>query len=415
MAAEYIDDTVDGSGLYPTKIPGYEDAADIQEALRLYHYGSATIPTEDELGTPSGINTKSVAGYLKAIDNTIETLATQEYVTNAVAASTVDQEALAGVAINWNTINEQFDVEPRISNSGTVITKTSDFTLDANDISKTILLSTESTMNLEIPTNSNVEIPVGSQYNVVEIGSGITTFSPASGVTVNSKNSQLFIDSQYGKVTLIKISTDNWIAYGDIYEGSSTPTPTPVAPTPVAPTPVAPTPVAPTPVAPVTPVTPVAPVAPTPVEPTPVAPVATTNYYGYCALNGTPVGPIATSSTCQEAYDAQENANGYPPNGWVCGTTEAAGTPDCSPTPTPVAPTPVAPVATPVAPTPVAPVATPVAPVATPVAPTPVEPTSPYFSPYFTPRWGSDYRLKDGIEEYKVEDSAEIIADLEIN
>jgi hypothetical protein len=40
MAAEFIDDTENGSGLYPTKIPGYEDAADIQEALRLYHYGS---------------------------------------------------------------------------------------------------------------------------------------------------------------------------------------------------------------------------------------------------------------------------------------------------------------------------------------------------------------------------------------
>jgi hypothetical protein len=46
MAAEYIDDTENGSGVYPTKIPGYEDAADIQEALRLYHYGSTAIPTE---------------------------------------------------------------------------------------------------------------------------------------------------------------------------------------------------------------------------------------------------------------------------------------------------------------------------------------------------------------------------------
>jgi hypothetical protein len=324
---------------------------------------------------------------------------------------------------------------PRISNTGTIITKTEGFTLDPLDVSKTILLSTESTMNLTIPLNSTIEIPVGSQYHVVEVGSGITTFSPASGVTVNSKNSQLFIDSQYGKVTLIKISTDVWIAYGDIYEGSSTPTPTPVSPTPVAPTPVAPTPVAPTPVAPtpVAPVapTPVAPVAPTPVAPTPVAPVAITNYYGYCSLNNDPVGPFSTSNTCQEAYDIQENANGYPPIGWVCGTTEAEGTPSCGTTPTPVAPTPVAP--TPVAPTPVAPVAptpvapTPVAPVApTPVAPTPVAPVAPtpvaptpvdppYFSPYFTPRWGSDYRLKDGIEEYKVDESAKIISDIEVN
>jgi hypothetical protein len=110
MAAEYIDDTENGSGLYPTKIPGYEDAADIQEALRLYHYGSTTIPTEDELGTPSGINTKSVAGYLKSINNTIETLATEEYVTNAIADSTAEYPELAGIGIEWNSVDEKFDV-----------------------------------------------------------------------------------------------------------------------------------------------------------------------------------------------------------------------------------------------------------------------------------------------------------------
>ena len=36
MASENI------GNLYPSKIPGYEDAADIQAALRLYHYGSTT-------------------------------------------------------------------------------------------------------------------------------------------------------------------------------------------------------------------------------------------------------------------------------------------------------------------------------------------------------------------------------------
>ena len=57
---------------------------------------------------------------------------------------------------------------------------------------------------------------------------------------------------------------------------------------------------------------------------------APTLYYGYCALNGSPVGPLATTATCAQAYAAQENANGYPPIGWVCGPTPADGTPSCS-------------------------------------------------------------------------------------
>ena len=40
MAAENIDNTVGGTGLFNAKIPGLSDAADIQAALRLYHYGS---------------------------------------------------------------------------------------------------------------------------------------------------------------------------------------------------------------------------------------------------------------------------------------------------------------------------------------------------------------------------------------
>jgi hypothetical protein len=64
-----------------------------------------------------------------------------------------------------------------------------------------------------------------------------------------------------------------------------------------------------------------------------------TLYYGYCALNGTPVGPLATTATCAQAYAAQENANGYPPIGWVCGPTPADGTPSCGTTTTTAAPT----------------------------------------------------------------------------
>lgn len=37
---ENIDGTPSGSGLFNTKIPALSDAADIQAALRLYHYGS---------------------------------------------------------------------------------------------------------------------------------------------------------------------------------------------------------------------------------------------------------------------------------------------------------------------------------------------------------------------------------------
>jgi hypothetical protein len=67
MAAENIDGTVGGTGQYNTKIPSYADPADIQAALRLYHYGSDTIPANS-----GDILASSVAGYLKALQADID-------------------------------------------------------------------------------------------------------------------------------------------------------------------------------------------------------------------------------------------------------------------------------------------------------------------------------------------------------
>jgi len=63
MAAENI------GTVYPTKIPGLEDPADIQAALKLYHYGTTnTITTESE------IIANSVVGHIKALDTRVDAI-----------------------------------------------------------------------------------------------------------------------------------------------------------------------------------------------------------------------------------------------------------------------------------------------------------------------------------------------------
>jgi hypothetical protein len=248
VAAENIDSTLNGTGLFNTKIPGLSDAADIQAALRLYHYGSYTYDGANT--NVANLNIPSMAKHLQnfadadaaeitnrnaaiAAHNADTTdvhgiantalLATQSFVTtavtNAINGATGAYSQLAGNGLDWDGVDSQFDVEPSILNLGTVITKSSAFTLELEDVSKTILLNTSSPMALTVPANSVVSIPVGYQYNLIEIGTGRTTFSPSAGVAINSKNGQMYIDSRYGKATLLKIDTDSWIAYGDIYEG----------------------------------------------------------------------------------------------------------------------------------------------------------------------------------------------------
>ena len=55
--------------VFPTKIPEYADDADIQEALKLYHYGSIVPPTN-----LAAVDPNSVAGHLKSVNDKVTVL-----------------------------------------------------------------------------------------------------------------------------------------------------------------------------------------------------------------------------------------------------------------------------------------------------------------------------------------------------
>lgn len=63
MAVESI------GALYPTNIPGYADAADIQAALRAYHYGSYSYNTANT--SPASLEANSIAKFLYDIEQDI--------------------------------------------------------------------------------------------------------------------------------------------------------------------------------------------------------------------------------------------------------------------------------------------------------------------------------------------------------
>lgn len=66
MASEDI------GAIYNTKIPGLADAADIQEALKLYHYGSLTYNVDNE--DTSLLQPSSIAGHLNVIQEHLDDL-----------------------------------------------------------------------------------------------------------------------------------------------------------------------------------------------------------------------------------------------------------------------------------------------------------------------------------------------------
>jgi hypothetical protein len=70
--AENIDGTTGGLSPYNTSIPSLAENADIQEALRLYHYGTKTPPAD-----PANPSSTSVAGYIKTITTRVQAVENQ--------------------------------------------------------------------------------------------------------------------------------------------------------------------------------------------------------------------------------------------------------------------------------------------------------------------------------------------------
>lgn len=94
--------------------------------------------------------------------------------------------------------------------------ETANYTLVLGDATKAIEMNVASANTLTIPTDATVAFPVGTQIIVIQTGAGATTLAGASGVTVNSKDSNLELGGQFAGVTLIKRATDSWVAVGDL-------------------------------------------------------------------------------------------------------------------------------------------------------------------------------------------------------
>lgn len=73
MAAQNIDGTSQGLGVYNTKVPGYEDAADIQAALKLFLYGSSSFDPNAE-NARDNLPNPSIARYIKVMQDEIDAL-----------------------------------------------------------------------------------------------------------------------------------------------------------------------------------------------------------------------------------------------------------------------------------------------------------------------------------------------------
>ena len=94
-------------------------------------------------------------------------------------------------------------------------------TLALSDNGKLIwCVNTASAMNIHIPTNASVAFPVGAEMTFLQklthASANTLGFSPAAGVTLDSKEAANTVADRHTAATLKKLATNTWILIGNL-------------------------------------------------------------------------------------------------------------------------------------------------------------------------------------------------------
>ena len=160
----------------------------------LSYFGNAGTVTSIIAGTGLSGGTITGTGTV-AIDSTVATLTGTQTLTN---------KTLTDAKVNLG-----FDAE------------TASYTAVLANNSQVVTMDNSSANTFSIPTNASVAFPVGTQINVLQIGTGQTTIQAVtSGTTAILSTAATAaapkLRARYSLATCIKSATDTWYVVGDI-------------------------------------------------------------------------------------------------------------------------------------------------------------------------------------------------------
>jgi hypothetical protein len=164
----------------------------------LAYQGAGTV-TSITAGTGLSGGTITSTGTI-AIDSTVATLTGTQTLTN---------KTLTTPTLNDPKINLTFDAE------------TASYTAVLANNGQVVTMDNSSANNFSIPTNASVAFPIGTQINVLQIGTGQTTIQAVTSGTTSILSTGATaatpkIRARYGSATCIKAATDLWYVIGDI-------------------------------------------------------------------------------------------------------------------------------------------------------------------------------------------------------
>lgn len=98
----------------------------------------------------------------------------------------------------------------------TLNTQTASYTAVLLDAGKTLLMDSASANTVTIPPESSANFDLGTFIDVVQLGTGQTSFVAGSGVTIRNPFSALTLSEQYASARITKIAADTWLVSGNM-------------------------------------------------------------------------------------------------------------------------------------------------------------------------------------------------------
>lgn len=103
----------------------------------------------------------------------------------------------------------------------TANTQAASYTLALTDAGKSVEMNLGTATVLTVPANATVAFPVGSVIEIVRLGAGAVTLTPAAGVVLRNRleaagTTSRTITSQYSTVSFRKRAVDEWVLVGDL-------------------------------------------------------------------------------------------------------------------------------------------------------------------------------------------------------
>ncbi len=94
-----------------------------------------------------------------------------------------------------------------------IITHISSSTIDLNDIGGIIEVTNA---NVIIPNDSTVNFPVGTKLDFYNLGTGVSSIQPATGVILRSADNNRNFRVRYSAATALKRGANDWVLVGDL-------------------------------------------------------------------------------------------------------------------------------------------------------------------------------------------------------